>query len=99
MRDVKLNLGDGDNVVTFAGDVKRNLQIQVGAGIDTVDFAAAARVARDARVDLGGGNDAFNFAGRVSRTLNLNGGDGTDTLTNAGGTAKVLRLTSIEVTV
>ena len=48
---------------------------------------------------LGGGNDAFVFAGRVARNLNLNGGDGTDTLTDAGGTAKDLRLTSVEVTV
>ena len=39
MRDARLKLGDGDNICTFEGDVKRSLQIQVGAGIDTVTIA------------------------------------------------------------
>ena len=94
--DVKAKLGDGNNDFTLAGDVKRSLQVETGGGVDTVTIANGSKVFRDAKITLGGGDDNFLHAGSIGRALTVDGGVGIDTYTDLGGTAKVVRLNSIE---
>jgi hypothetical protein len=98
-KDAKLVLGDGNNIVNFAGDVKRSLQLATGGGVDSITIANTAKVARDARFTLGSGDDSISNAGMIGRNLTIDGGAGADTYTNLGGTAKAVKLSGVEVVV
>ena len=82
--------------MTLEGEVHRSLQITTGAGTDTLTIASSAKVSKDAMLKLGAGDDTVSHAGTVSRKLHVDGGDGTDTYADLGGTAKELKLNSIE---
>lgn len=84
-RNLTLDLGMGNDAVTFAGEVGDGqtsaLAVNLGDGDDSVQIKGTARLqAAKASIDLGAGNDRAAVAdGATLARLHINGGAGNDT--------------------
>ncbi len=68
-RDVRIDLRGGDDVVTLAAELPRDLDVELGGGEDRVLGAVAAR---DCRVEFGAGKaHVFLNGSTISRDLSL----------------------------
>ncbi|MCY2929010.1 MAG: hypothetical protein NTV86_05855 [Planctomycetota bacterium] len=77
-RDVKMNLGDGNDTVTFtSAALPGNLVVNGGDGDNAVNLDAST-VARRVKITNGVGNDIFRLvnASRVDNSVAINNGDG-----------------------
>ena len=89
------SLGDGDNELTVAGEIGRELDFRGGLDDDTVTLLATALVGRSASICLGDGENTLRVEGTVEKNLVVHGGDGNDTVEVAatgeiGRSAKIL---------
>jgi hypothetical protein len=101
-RDVRINLGDGDDVVSLGElSVRGDISIRTGLGEDTVhvgdegDMATESQLELDAlvnlrgslRINTGDGNDEVIVDNTALRaSLHINTGDGDDTVSLGGET-------------
>ncbi|WP_204378726.1 GA-like domain-containing protein, partial [Rodentibacter caecimuris] len=84
---LEVNSGDGADVITINSNKVNNIQIQSGAGDDTIDLQASTFVQTYTgmkAIDAGAGNDTIKLGkfGNLANTnkLSVNAGEGDDTV-------------------
>lgn len=79
-RGAAVRLGDGDNTLTVAGTLGRELLVHGGDDADTVTVEEGAVLERGMIAKLGNGSNATTIAGQVDRSVAVFGGVDDDTL-------------------
>src|SRR5437016_868095 len=64
-RSVMAVLGNGDNSVSMAGDVSREVSVVTGSGDDKVEVTADGTIGRSLSTMLGGGDNTLTIDGAV----------------------------------
>lgn len=88
-QELTFRVGDGDDVIEVASNVRVNIVVEGGDGADTI----ATQGSGNTRIDAGAGNDAVNLAGSTGRNDvfgnagndGIVGGDGADVLYGGDG--------------
>jgi hypothetical protein len=82
-------LGDGDNSVSIAGEMARDLDIDGGIDNDLINILATASIGRNLNLKLGDGENSLTIDGNIGDDFRYSGKDGNDTVTNVDDTVTI----------